>query len=138
MTPAGKNTAVVSVGSNISPELNIRKARGILSVEQIFFAESSMVRTRPRGFAEQPDFINGAFLIGTELDFGKLKLYLKEIESRLGRVRGDNPDGSRTIDLDLVVFNGKVVDDDFHRYDFVRKAVLELCPGLGHKGENRE
>lgn len=133
-----KNTAVVSVGSNISPEQNIVNARTLLSAEQELLAESSLVMTKPRGFADQPDFINGAFLIATEMNMGALIAYLKDVESRLGRVRTNNPDGPRTIDLDVVVFNGKIVDDDFHRYDFVGNAVLELCPEFEGTGDSDE
>ena len=41
-----------------------------------------------------------------------------------------NVNESRTIDLDIIVFNGVVVNGDFERYAFVRDAVLELAPEL--------
>lgn len=110
--------------------MNICLAREMISREHRIDSESRMVRTAPEGYKDQPDFINGAFLIETALDENELEVYLKGVEGRLGRERGGHPCGPRTIDLDIVVFNGKVVGPDFDRYEFVRNAVLELCPWL--------
>jgi len=122
------NKAIISAGSNIDPEENVKKARIILSQEHTLIDESAFVRTKPQGFVEQPDFINGAFCINTELDLEKLKIYVKEVESRLGRIRTENKDGPRTIDLDVVVFNGSIVNEDYYKYDFVNKSVNQLIP----------
>lgn len=124
------NRAVVGVGSNIDPEENVGRAREILSKEENMVAASKFSFTAPEGIPDQPDFLNGAFLIETELDEAALRFYLKGVEERLGRVRGAQKDGPRSIDLDLVVFNSDIVDDDYYRYGFVRRAVLELLPGL--------
>ena len=120
------NKAIISVGSNIDPEQNIEAAEQILRQEQEFITKSAFVKTLPQGFTAQAEFINGAFFIKTECEFQELKDYLKDVESRLGRVRTHNKNGPRTIDLDVIVFNGEVLDDDFHKYDFVRDAVLEI------------
>ena len=124
------NSAVISVGSNIDPEGNIKKARRLLSREQRLLSVSTLVRTSPVGLKDQPDFLNGAFLIETALGAEGLRAYLKDVEQRLGRKRTREPNAPRTIDLDLVVFNGVIIDDDYFRYEFVRRAVDELAPGL--------
>lgn len=125
------NKAIISVGSNIDPEANIEAAKTILSREQRILATSKFVRTKPCGLTGQADFINGALSIETALDIKTLAVYLKDVEARLGRGRLAAKDAPRTIDLDLVVFNGEIVGLDFGRYDFVRNAVLELLPELG-------
>ncbi len=120
------NRAVVGVGSNIDPRRHIARAKELLSREQRLLRESAFVTTSPIGFASQPDFVNGAFLIETDLGSRDFTAYLKSVESRLGRVRTENKNGPRTIDLDLIVWNGSIVNDDYHQRDFLRKAVDEV------------
>ena len=127
------NIAVISIGSNIDSEVNIEKARSLLAGEHELLGESSFVRTKPVGYLKQPDFINGAFLLSTEMDQGELERNLKKIEKALGRVKTAIKFGPRTIDLDIVVWNGKVVDRDFYERDFVRNACCELLPELAEK-----
>ena len=100
------------------------------SLEQTIKAVSSFSVTSPVGFTEQADFLNGVVLVSTELDYCSLVQYNKDIESKLGRVKTDNKNGPRKIDLDIIVFNGKVVDDDYYSRDFLRKSVMELMPEI--------
>lgn len=124
--------AVVSVGSNIDPVANVAEARRLIdeSAEWPVLrirASSRFIRTTPRGsLADQPDFLNGAFLIETEAGLDRLRSCLKSIEDQMGRVRGPVKEGPRNIDLDVVIFDGLRVDDDFERYDFVRESALQL------------
>jgi 2-amino-4-hydroxy-6-hydroxymethyldihydropteridine diphosphokinase len=124
------NSAVVGVGSNINPGSNIPAARAVLEEEQRVIASSKLVTTRPIGTRDQPDFVNAAFLVETPLGRDAFRAYLKTVENRLGRVRGQDTFGPRTIDLDIVVWNGTVVDDDYYSRDFVRSTVLEVVPEL--------
>jgi 2-amino-4-hydroxy-6-hydroxymethyldihydropteridine diphosphokinase len=55
---------------------------------------------------------------------------LKELESKLGRVNTDNRYGPRTIDLDILVWNGEVVDEEVYEREFLRKSIKELLPDL--------
>jgi GTP cyclohydrolase I len=126
----GRNRVIIAVGSNIEPAAHIERAREMIAADHTLVAVSNFVRTTPQGFADQDDFLNGAICIETQLDIEALETYLKEIEARLGRVRTENKNGPRAIDLDIAVFNGDIVDDDFYRYDFVRKAVSELMPEI--------
>lgn len=120
------NTAVVGVGSNIEPEENVEKARVILEEEGLLAASSSFVKTKPIGFMDQPDFLNGAFLIKTEMGKEELAAHLRAVEDKLGRVRTENKFGPRTIDLDIVVWNRQVVDEDYRSRRFLKDAVDEL------------
>lgn len=124
------NRAVISLGSNIDPEAHIRKAREQIGLQHCILAESAIVETEPIGFTEQPNFLNGTVLIETDMDFVELDDWLHQIEKQLGRVRGSNRFGPRTIDLDIVVWNGRVVDQDIRERDFLRKSVLEVWPDL--------
>jgi 2-amino-4-hydroxy-6-hydroxymethyldihydropteridine diphosphokinase len=106
------NSAIISAGSNINPEINLKLAREILQKELHVAACAQILRTEPVGFADQPEFINTAFLIHTNFDKTSLAAYLKGVETRLGRVRTVNKFGPRTIDLDIAVFNGTIPDPD--------------------------
>lgn len=123
--------AIVAVGSNIDPEANVRRATEILSTEQRLLGAAEWRRTKPVGFQDQADFLNGAFYIETDLGMPELKSYLMEIEKRLGRVKGPIKSGPRTMDLDIVVFDGDVVHDDFRTAPYVREPVLELAARFG-------
>ncbi len=124
------NTAIISVGSNMDPELHIRLAEEIITREQTFQKKSRFVRTKPLGAVKQPDYRNGAFLVSTDLDLTAFEIYLKDVEARLGRPRNGDSWGPRTIDLDVVVWNDRVIDSDFYTREFVRNAALELVPDL--------
>ncbi|PSK84395.1 2-amino-4-hydroxy-6-hydroxymethyldihydropteridine diphosphokinase [Prolixibacter denitrificans] len=120
------NTCVVGIGSNIQPEENIREALRILEGEQTLLSVSAMVETEPIGVTDQPAFINGAVKISTSMAQEEFSVYLKNIEDRLKRDRTQPRFGPRTIDLDVVVWNGKVVDRDYYTRQFLKNAVDEV------------
>ena len=120
------NTCVVGVGSNILPEENIRKAILILEKEQTLLSVSAMVQTEPIGITDQPPFINGAVKVSTSMKKEEFSAYLKTVEDRLKRDRTQPRFGPRTIDLDVVVWNGKVVDRDYYSREFLKNAVDEV------------
>ena len=125
-----KNTAVIGLGSNIDPQKNIPAARRLLAQEFLVLKESAFIRTKPVGFSEQEDFINGSVYVETPLKRPELKEKLKDLEKRLGREVSPIKYGPRSIDMDIIVFNSKVVDKDFYEREFLQKAVLELIPDL--------
>ncbi|MGV8092459.1 MAG: 2-amino-4-hydroxy-6-hydroxymethyldihydropteridine diphosphokinase [Mangrovibacterium sp.] len=61
---------------------------------------------------DQADFMNGAVKIGTNMEIEKFRLYLKELEDRLGRDRSQPKYGPRSIDLDILIWNGEIVDEE--------------------------
>ena len=124
------NTAVIGIGSNIDPIANIEKAKAILEKEQRIVRASGMLKTKPVGFADQDDFVNAVFLVETELDKSSFAAYLKGVENRLGRVRTQNKFGPRTIDLDVAVFNGEIMDDDVYTRDYLKRQCIEVLPEL--------
>jgi 2-amino-4-hydroxy-6-hydroxymethyldihydropteridine diphosphokinase len=85
-----------------------------------------MVQTQPIGISGQPEYTNGAVRIRTEMDMEALRLYLKNLEDRMGRDRSQPRFGPRNIDLDLLIWNDAVVDDDYYTRDFLRQAAEEL------------
>jgi 2-amino-4-hydroxy-6-hydroxymethyldihydropteridine diphosphokinase len=120
------NRTIIGIGSNIDPVTNIKRALVYLADDHRLIKSSTLTVTRPIGFSDQPDFVNGAALLDTEMDADRFTQYLKCIEERLGRIRTANKNGPRTIDLDIVIWNGTVVDNDFYTRDFLRNAVEEI------------
>jgi 2-amino-4-hydroxy-6-hydroxymethyldihydropteridine diphosphokinase len=120
------NRAAIGVGSNIEPGHNIGRAKDLLSLDHRFLKQSSFVATSPIGFSDQPDFLNGAFLIETEMGLDEFQSYLKTLEGKLGRIRSENKNGPRTIDLDIIAWNGEVINNDYNERGFVKTAVNEV------------
>lgn len=124
------NQAIIGLGSNIDPQENIQKAKEIMDQEFNVLGESDFVATKPVGCPPQPDFINGAILLETQLSLEQLKDKLNNIEIILGRAKQSNKFEPRAIDLDIIVYNGKVLDKDFYEREFLKISVLQLLPGL--------
>ncbi len=124
------NQAVIAIGSNIDPEKNIGMAIDSIKVNLELLAESVFVTTKPIGNINPPDFMNGALLISTHMKRPELKRWLKGVEKKLGRIKSGDKNGPRTIDLDIAVWNGKIVDNDVHERDYLKNAVFELLPDL--------
>ena len=121
---------VIGLGSNIDPEANLEQAVQELESRFKVSKRSQWTRTKPIGIQDQPDFYNGALLMETELEQQSLKKELKRIEDILGRDRSLPKFGPRTIDLDILIWNKKVVDEDYYERDFLRKGVEEIIPDL--------
>lgn len=120
------NLVIVAVGSNIEPNKNIAQALYFLQEEQHLLGCSSFIWTKPEGYTDQADFLNGAVLIETALDPTALRAYLKALEHRLKRVKGPIKAGPRTLDLDIVIWNGEVMDTDFYHKSYIREPVLDI------------
>jgi len=124
------NEVIISIGSNIDPKVNIENAK--LKVAEIAFLKkvSTFYETKPKKYLEQDNFLNGAFLVETNDNIGIFRQKLKEIEIILKRIKTENKAGPRTIDLDIIVWNEKVVDEVFYHWEFVYQTVLEVKPDL--------
>ena len=124
------NQVIIGVGSNIEPDKNICLARDIIKATFYWLSETLPVKTKAIGDVKAPDYLNCCYFIETKLQKAELKNKLVDIENQLGRIRNTGIIQPRSIDLDIVVWNEKVVDEDFYSRDFLRKAVLELLPEL--------
>lgn len=120
------NTVAIGVGSNIEPIENIKKAKELISTDLSIIKSSKFIKTKPIRYKNQNDFINCVFLVKTKLNKSELTYYLKEIENKLGRIRTHNKYGPRTIDLDILIWNDKIIDLDCYEIDFLKKSLNEL------------
>jgi 2-amino-4-hydroxy-6-hydroxymethyldihydropteridine diphosphokinase len=130
--------AVIALGSNLEdPEAQVRRAFAEIAAlpDTWVAARSSLHRTTPVGYADQPDFINACALVETRLTPRALLDGLLAIERRHGRVR-EIPNGPRTLDLDIVLYGGAEVDEPglriphprAHERQFVIAPLLEVWP----------
>ncbi|HET7730481.1 MAG TPA: 2-amino-4-hydroxy-6-hydroxymethyldihydropteridine diphosphokinase [Usitatibacter sp.] len=141
---------MVALGSNLDgPEAHVR--RGFEDIGALpgtsILARSSLHRTAPVGYVDQPDFVNACALVETQLAPRALLEALLAIERRHGRVR-DVPKGPRTLDLDIVLYGDRVIDEPglkvphpaAHERAFVLVPLVEVWPDAvipGH-GSARE
>ena len=93
-------------------------------------AESDFVLTTPIGGKSQPDYSNGAWLIETSLDLEQLRDFLKQVETDCGRQLSSNKYAPREIDLDIVVWNGQIIDPDYYERDFLQTTIRQVLPDL--------
>jgi 2-amino-4-hydroxy-6-hydroxymethyldihydropteridine diphosphokinase len=122
--------AVILLGSNIDPAINIRRGAKILS-ERLPVIKSSLVWSTPSIGTNGPDFYNAAIMCLTDTNADDLKFaILRPIEEELGRVRTSDKYASRTLDLDVVILNGIVLDPRLWDTAFIFLPVSELEPDL--------
>ena len=105
--------AVVALGSNLEdPEAQVRRAFDEIAAlpQTELLARSKLYRTAPVGYAEQPEFVNACALVETALAPRALLDRLLAIEHAHGRVR-TIPNGPRTLDLDIILYGDRVIDE---------------------------
>jgi 2-amino-4-hydroxy-6-hydroxymethyldihydropteridine diphosphokinase len=131
--------AFVAIGSNIEPEENVRWAIRRLAEKVRVVAVSTVYRTKPFSRPEQDDFYNCVLEIETDAPPIRLKLQtLCEIETQLGRTRGEDKFAPRIIDLDLILYDDLVIDTadltlpdpDIVSRPFLAGPLSELAPDL--------
>ncbi len=135
------NLAYLSLGSNIEPEYNLPEAVAQLKQFGQIRAVSSVWQTPAVGFSEQSDFLNAAVLLETTLSAKDLRrLAIAQIENSLGRVRTENKNGPRPIDIDIMLFNQDVLalghrripDPELLERAFVAIPMAEIAPDYVH------
>ena len=140
MKATSRHRAYVGLGSNLhDPRGQVRTAITALGAIDLTLVSacSSLYRSSPVGYAEQPDFINAVAQLDTELVPRCLLDRLLSIEQAHGRVR-TIPNGPRVLDLDLLLFGAERVDEDglsiphprMHERAFVLAPLLEIAPSI--------
>jgi 2-amino-4-hydroxy-6-hydroxymethyldihydropteridine diphosphokinase len=124
------NEVYLLLGSNIDPEKNILLALKYLNQTFKIIEVSNTWQTKPVGSSAN-DFLNTAVKLETILDVDILKeKCLCHIEEMLGRVRQPDKNAPRTIDLDIIIFNGDIIDDSLFRFAHLIIPFSELLPDL--------
>lgn len=132
--------AFIALGSNLQqPQQQVQRAFNALASlpKTSLIKRSSLYRTAPVGYDNQPDFINAAAEIETDLAPLELLHALLALESRHGRER-PFPNAPRVLDLDLLLYDDMVMNTAeltlphprMHERGFVLLPLAEIAPGL--------
>ena len=131
-----KHAVYLILGTNIEPEKNTIEAAKQLAKSVEMIKVSSTWETIAVG-SDGPNFLNTAFHIETDLNAEKLKRdVINTIEYQLGRVRTSDKNAPRTIDIDIVLFDGVLYDQNLWKKAFVAIPMSELLPDLQHPTMN--
>ena len=127
--------AYVGLGANLGDrEAALRRAAELIGARRL----SSIRETEPWGYADQPWFLNAVAELETALEPRALLDRLLAVERELGRDRSGPRWGPRTIDLDLLLYGDRVVDEPglavphprLRERAFVLEPLAELAPSL--------
>ncbi len=139
--------AFIALGSNLqNPAAQVERAFVELTTlpEVRIVRHSSLYRTAPVGYDNQPDFINAAAEITTTLQPLELLRALLALEAGFGRER-PFPNAPRVLDLDLLLYDDQVMQTPeltlphprMHERGFVLFPLAEIAPDVVIPGKGR-
>ena len=131
----------LALGSNLADPLHqVQAALDALAAlpDTRTIVVSSLYRTPPYGPPNQPDYLNAAVALDTELTPEALLDLTQRIELEQGRVRKDERWGARTLDLDIMLFGDMTLNTprlivphyDMHNRAFMLVPLLEIAPDV--------
>ena len=132
--------AFIALGSNLQdPQAQIERAlQSIANTTRIkLITASSLYKTAPIGYDNQPDFINAVAKIETDLSPIELLHKLLEIETQQGRQRLFH-NAPRVLDLDLLLYEEIALNSPeltlphprMHTRGFVMLPLVEIAPKI--------
>lgn len=132
----------LGLGSNLgNREENLRLALEFISDRMKIEKTSSVYETEPVSTISQPRYLNMVLKTHTSLSPLGLLITLKSIEVKLGRVPDPRPAAPRIIDIDILIFGDKVVNNEpqlviphprLAERAFVLVPFAELAPDVVH------
>ncbi len=140
-------TAFVALGANLDdPKSQVLQALEELDriPESRVVSRSSLYRTAPVGYLDQPDYINAVARLDTALEAKPLLDALHELENSHGR-RRTVPNAPRTLDLDLLMYADRITEEEgltlphprLHQRAFVLAPLAEIAPDAIVPGKGR-
>ena len=131
--------AYLSLGSNLEPRRHLRAALDELRARFGAIDVSPAYRSRAVGF-DGADFVNLAVALETELEPEALNYWLHALEDRHGRRRDVPRYSDRTLDVDIVLYDQRVIDGPGHlqipraelKHAFVLRPLADIAPELRH------
>ena len=132
-------TIYLGIGSNIDPRKNLTFA--VMELEKRFgnLEKSSVYRSKAYGF-EGDEFLNMVVTLKSELTPIEIHAQLEDIQRTAGRDREAREYSSRTLDIDLLLYDDLLVNEppirlprpDVLRFSFVLGPMAEIAPELRH------
>ena len=137
-------TVYLGLGSNIDPEANLKVAISELKGRYGELHLSPVYRSAAVGF-EGPDFLN--LVAGLESDDTPVDIHaeIERIHDLAGRVRGSERYSSRSLDIDLLLYDDLILEhprfhlprSDVLDYAFVLRPLDEIAPDVVHPRTGR-
>ena len=132
-------TVYLGIGSNIDPQKNLVHALEELEKRFGRLEKSSVYRSKAYGF-EGDEFLNMVVALDSEVTPIEIHAQLEEIQRAAGRDRATRGNSSRTLDIDLLLYDDLVMDEppirlprpDVLRFSFVLGPLAEIAPELRH------
>lgn len=125
-----QHQACLLLGSNIQPERNLPLAIDQLQKHLTILRISSVWETPPVGSAG-PSFLNAALLAQTPLKQKTLKLQiLTPLEAKMDRLRSADKNAPRPIDLDIILFDGLILDPTLWLFAHRAVPMAEIQPDI--------
>ncbi|HWJ01923.1 MAG TPA: 2-amino-4-hydroxy-6-hydroxymethyldihydropteridine diphosphokinase [Burkholderiales bacterium] len=136
--------AFIGLGANLGePQRQVQEAfRELDAIPHTRVVRtSSLYRSAPLGYAEQPSFVNAVAQVETGLPAERLLAELHAIETRHGRSRSF-ANAPRTLDLDLLLFGNAILDvpglkvphPRMHERAFVLLPLVEIAENVAIPG----
>ena len=132
-------TIYLGLGSNIEPEKNL--GRAVRDLRRLYgeVDVSAVYRSKAVGF-EGDDFLNLVVRLRSEESPLEICEQIEHLHNLSGRVRSGQKWVSRPLDIDLLLYNDRVIDEppvrvprsDILEYGFVLRPMSELAPDLLH------
>ncbi len=148
--PSGKGrpgggivTVYLGLGSNLGDSMGYinNAVKRLEELENVSVADMSrVVHSRPLGGKRGPDYLNAVLKIRTKRGAEELLDRTMLIEESLGRVRGGERWGSRTIDIDMLLYGDRIIEsarlrvphEQMHLRSFVMDGMCDLDGDLVH------
>lgn len=129
-----KQECVVMAGSNCDAGESISCAFEALSRVFSDFVAGEAVRTPAVGEGYHGEFVNRAASFTSSRTASEVKGVLKNLEYEAGRRPGDKQRGVMPLDLDLLIFDGRVLKPS----DMERDYVVSLLKALKAMPEDKK
>jgi 2-amino-4-hydroxy-6-hydroxymethyldihydropteridine diphosphokinase len=129
----------LSLGSNVDAENNLRAGVRDLRNQYGALQISNVYESAAVGF-EGDNFLNFVIGLDSNDDVHTTQANMNAIEEAHGRIRGAEKFSSRTLDIDILLFDDLVINekglslprDEIEKYAFVLQPLAELAPDLQH------
>lgn len=122
-----RQSFLIGMGSNIDPERHLAAAAESIRARFPEAAFSHVYRSPAVGMSDAADFLNACCLVQGKAESVELAGWLKVLEDAHGRDRSQGSWRPRTLDLDLLMAGGLVLDDELFRFAHAYVPAKELC-----------
>lgn len=124
-----KHTVVLSLGSNYgNREKSVASAIKLMS-EVLTTAQSSTVYTTPPLSGTGEPYANAVIAGEWDGELSDLEILCKRTEIRFGRTDERRQQHQVPLDIDIVMYDGKVIRPADFGYAFFQTGYRQLCPG---------